>query len=1074
MNRKLRTALLTAFSVLLLAVLLALPASAATSISKAVVTYTTSHSYTGSYIKPKVTVKVNGKKLSSKSYTVTYKNNKSIGTATLTVKGKGNYNGSVTKKFYITPASPKKLKAAADVNSVKLSWKKVSGATSYQVYMYNSSTGKWVKKATVKATSVTIKKLQPGTIYKFRVRAYTKSSKALYSPYSSLTVKTKVAKVSSLKAVTTANSVKLSWAKVKNATGYQVYMYDTANKKWVRKKTLSANSVTISGLKGATSYKFKVRARNTLNKKTVYGTYSNELTAITKPAAVRNVQVTSFTSTTATIKWDAVTRATGYDIYVGKTADPSKAPTFTKVKTTTATSYKVTGLDTCCYYTFRIGSRYKTGGKIIYGDYLNSNSKQIFTPVSKVTNIDLKVIANTYATMTWTAQPYSSGYYVYLRKDSDGTVNLVDTLPASKSSYTFKALEELTAYRFFIRAYYVNKDGSVTLGARDGISAITDDGKVESVAFTKAKSSLGIGSSYVFKASVIPSYADNKKITFSSSNKAVATIDSDGRVTAISTGTAKITVTSDEGGFTDTVTVNVVPVKSTAITVPSKITAYMNESTLLTPTFTPTNTTNKAFTITGSDYTYSYAGLFGITQKATCKFSDYVTVTSSGQIIPKKLTVEPETGEEFSFTVTVKATDSGVTDTAKLTVRTRPIKISLPSNDIIWECGSNAKLNVTVSDDAGFTKNQLIWQSSNNNIAYVDSDGTVYGTGTGEAVITAWSPDKSASHSITIFVRPKITVSSGFYSDCLVGDEYPLSVTVLPEGTEYYFSSLNTDILSVDENGVVTILDEGTAMIIVSAKNAIEQRIVFTSQSWDKPATDEQSLFDLAQEKMNLVKAETPRLIRSTSSVFTNFVLSDSSSELTAADLQEMFADFANPSTTVVEKLGSDATSSEKTTYYNNVPVSGSSLTVLSGLELNALQSIKYVDGGSSTYDIVFTLKPESMTSPASATVNTNHGKVFDILSGSLLNSYISTLNSGNSTDMGELEVTYSGFSQYYNNSSVTVTIDKLTGNTEFISYDMNISVDITALKISMGIINALNSDLSFDVNNKVEIDVIN
>mgnify|MGYP003310680313 CR=1 FL=1 len=113
------------------------------------------------------------------------------------------------------------------------------GAASYQVEMYNASTKKWVKKSTVKTTSAAVKKLQPGTVYKFRVRAYKKAGKELYSPYSTLTVKTKVAKVGSVKAVATASSVTLSWGKVKNATGYQVYMYDKAGKKWVRKKYLT-------------------------------------------------------------------------------------------------------------------------------------------------------------------------------------------------------------------------------------------------------------------------------------------------------------------------------------------------------------------------------------------------------------------------------------------------------------------------------------------------------------------------------------------------------------------------------------------------------------------------------------------------------------------------------------------------------------------------------------------------------------------------------------------------------------------------------------------------------------------
>lgn len=72
-------------------------------ISKASVTLSiTSAKYTGSQIKPTVTVKVGSDKLASGTdYAVSYKNNTNIGTATVTVTGKGNYTGKVSKTFKI-------------------------------------------------------------------------------------------------------------------------------------------------------------------------------------------------------------------------------------------------------------------------------------------------------------------------------------------------------------------------------------------------------------------------------------------------------------------------------------------------------------------------------------------------------------------------------------------------------------------------------------------------------------------------------------------------------------------------------------------------------------------------------------------------------------------------------------------------------------------------------------------------------------------------------------------------------------------------------------------------------------
>ena len=62
--------------------------------------------YTGSALEPTVTVKLNGKTLSlGTDYTVAYSNNTEVGTATITVTGKGNYTGSATGTFQITSAT---------------------------------------------------------------------------------------------------------------------------------------------------------------------------------------------------------------------------------------------------------------------------------------------------------------------------------------------------------------------------------------------------------------------------------------------------------------------------------------------------------------------------------------------------------------------------------------------------------------------------------------------------------------------------------------------------------------------------------------------------------------------------------------------------------------------------------------------------------------------------------------------------------------------------------------------------------------------------------------------------------
>lgn len=144
--------------------------------------------YSGAKKTPNVILK-NGKvrlKL-NRDYTVKYYNNSKPGTAKVTISGKGNYTGTITKTFKILPVNIKPSITSGS-KYAKLSWKKVTGATGYMVYMSTSSKGKYTKVATVSSsTSFKKKGLTSGKKYYFKVIAFRLSGKTkLYSSYSSV------------------------------------------------------------------------------------------------------------------------------------------------------------------------------------------------------------------------------------------------------------------------------------------------------------------------------------------------------------------------------------------------------------------------------------------------------------------------------------------------------------------------------------------------------------------------------------------------------------------------------------------------------------------------------------------------------------------------------------------------------------------------------------------------------------------------------------------------------------------------------------------------------------------------
>lgn len=190
-------------------------------------------------------------------------------------------DASAALKAYSKLSKVTGLKASgATASSVKLSWNKLSGATEYVVY--KSTDGKtWTKVGSTANTSCTVKSLTSGTNWKFKVVGYSSKIKTYADDSASVSATTTVGKVSGLKATARKKtSVSLSWTKAKGAAGYQVYA-SKDGKTWTKVATVKTNSATVTGLTKSTSYKFKVRAYQTVSKKTVYGAYSSVLTAKT-------------------------------------------------------------------------------------------------------------------------------------------------------------------------------------------------------------------------------------------------------------------------------------------------------------------------------------------------------------------------------------------------------------------------------------------------------------------------------------------------------------------------------------------------------------------------------------------------------------------------------------------------------------------------------------------------------------------------------------------------------------------------------------------------------------------------
>ena len=236
---------------------------------------------------------------------------------------------------------------------------------------------------------------------------------------------------------------------------------------------------------------------------------------------------------------------------------------------------------------------------------------------------------------------------------------------------------------------------------------------------------------YKLTATVSPSNASNKTITWTSSNGNVAKVDQNGNVTAVNEGTATITAKSNNG---KTATCKVTVINPASVAVSSvglnstSITLKNIRNYKLTATVSPSNASNKTITWTSSNSNVARVDVNG-----------NVTAVNAG-----------------TATITAKS-NNGKTTTCKVTVinpaSVAVSSVGLKSSTTIVK-GKTEKLTATVSPSNASNK-AVTWTSSNSNVARVDANGNITAVNAGTATITA----KSNNGKITTC---KVTVNNPY------------------------------------------------------------------------------------------------------------------------------------------------------------------------------------------------------------------------------------------------------------------------------------------------------------------------
>ena len=321
------------------------------------VSVASSVSFTGSNITPSVTVKVAGRTLTSGTdYTVSYSNNKNVGTSNVYVYGKGNYSGSLSAKFDIVPAKQQIQKLETKYKGFYIDWAQKGSATGYDVeYSVNANMSGAVSKHLTanKPDTLTVSGLSGDKTYYVRVRSYTNvNGKVYYGAWSDI------------KSIKTANNdiakASVSGISTKAFTGKAITQNVTVK---------VGNTVLKNGTDYTVSYSNNKKVGKATVKITGKGKYGGVITKTFKiNPAKQEIQKLTAKSKAFFVDWAQKGSATGYEIQYATNSKftGAKKVTITNSKTDKTT---VSKLSANKKYYVRVRSYTTVGGTKYYGTW---------------------------------------------------------------------------------------------------------------------------------------------------------------------------------------------------------------------------------------------------------------------------------------------------------------------------------------------------------------------------------------------------------------------------------------------------------------------------------------------------------------------------------------------------------------------------------------------------------------------------------------------------------------------------------------------------------------------------------
>jgi uncharacterized protein YjdB len=315
---------------------------------------------------------------------------------------------------------------------------------------------------------------------------------------------------------------------------------------------------------------------------------------------------------------------------------------------------------------------------------------------------------------------------------------------------------------------------------------------VSGITLSSRTVNLTLSQTVQLSATVLPANASNQVIVWSTSNPSVATV-SNGLITAITSGSATITVSSTDGSnifevvlvtITD---IPVIPVSSITLNQTSA-TLHPTNTLVLTATVVPSNATDKSVTWSSSS------------ANARVSSSGLVTAVSAGSAVIRATNVSGNLTATCTITITVPVTS-----------------ISISPTTTTVNSGSTIPLTITVLP-SNATNKAVSWSSANTAVATVNSLGVVSGISAGSTVIRAQTVNGgfAATSAVTVTIGVKSITLHTRNISLLKGATFQSIATIVPSNATnktVIWSSAVASIATVSNSGLITAVGNGTGII---------------------------------------------------------------------------------------------------------------------------------------------------------------------------------------------------------------------------------------------------------------------